>query len=278
MTDAAGLMAHEERNQRTMRMLPLPRAVVVGVLIAIVLAIVGWWWLGLVLGALVGVAVFVVGRRGVEVRIANALGGRDASPEEFPHFHNLVEGLCLSIGLSEPELRVLDAPQLNLAVTGGPDTALLVATTGLIEQLDRIELEGVLAEALVRLRSRDAELATHTAAFVCGPLVSVRAGDTAAGGVATWFAARRAAALRSRLAASREFLADLDAVQLTRYPPGLHAGLAKMARTGTEVAASTVGTGHLWMADPFPADAAPCASHFRLHEPIEHRVALMAEL
>lgn len=278
MTEPASLMAFEAHNERSIRSLAVPRSVVAGLIPLVVLAVIGYWWVGIIVGVAVGVGVYLTSSRNVEARVANALGGRAASPEEFPHFHNLVEGLCLSIGLTEPELRVLDAPQLNLAVAGTPDSAVLVATTGLISGLDRIELEGVLAEALVRLRSRDAQLATYAAALICGPLIGVRAGDRDAGGLGTLFAARRAAALRGRLADQREFLADMDAVQLTRYPPGLERGLAKMAAAGTEVAASTVGTGHLWIADPFPADAAGCAGDFRFHEPIEHRAALMAEL
>ena len=103
-------------------------------------------------------------------------GARPVTDTEFPRYTNLIEGLCISSGIEEPELFVLEDDHCNVMAIGRPGQAAVVATTGLLAMLNRVELEGVLAEALMRLRTYDAHLATQAAVFVCGPLLQERTG------------------------------------------------------------------------------------------------------
>lgn len=284
-TTPRSLLERSDHNREALKTLAVPTAAATAVVIALIVALISTWWLGLLAGVLCGVLVMVLLPKSAVPGVSTVIGGRPAPEAEFPRYHNLVEGLAMSSGAEAPTLRVLDEPTLNLAVYGPPDDGVVVATTGLLEQLDRVELEGVLAEALVRLRSHDAELGAQAAALVCGPLV--RNGPQRAGrpmAYVAFGADRRARRLRRLLGEQRSFLADLAAVDMTRYPPGLGAAFEKMEAAGTGIESATWGTAHLWLADPLVAPAAGDAKAAQLNElfavdaPIDQRASLMAEL
>lgn len=287
-TSARSLLDLTDHNRQGLRTIALPHAVtsaiaafvVVTLLVGLLLNWIVGPILGVVAGAAAGWAAFTLVPRGSRAKVDAAIPSRRASEDEFPRYHNLIEGLTLNSGAQRPELRVLDDPALNLAVYGAPDEGVVVATTGLLDRLERIELEGVLAEALVRLRAHDAELGMHIAALRSFGLLDVRADDPA-------LASKERAAeslantLRSRLGSQREFLGDLGAVDITRYPPGLGAAFERMAEGGTRVASATIGTAHLWIADPIGAeapDAGPVLERFRPDAPLSQRIMLMEEL
>ena len=101
---------------------------------------------------------------------------RPVSLDEEPRYHNLVEGLCVSAGLPKPELYVIDDDAPNSFATGrNPDHAAIVVTTGLLEKLSRMELEGVLAHELAHIRSHDTLVTGLGAALVALPLHAGRA-------------------------------------------------------------------------------------------------------
>ena len=134
--------------------------------------------------------------------------------------------------------------------------AAVVATTGLLDQLSRIELEGVLAHELCHLRSGDVVPATVASAAV----------------QATWPGRLLAGFLVGRAVdARRELAADVGAARLTRYPPGLAAGLERLAEVGTAVPAAPASAAHLWFAAPGPGDDG-------LHRGLEERVEALREL
>ena len=168
--------------------------------------------------ALLGIGVLWVVlnlRLGAPARLITALGGRLVGAREEPRLVNIVEGLCVANGLSVPQLRVLadDAP--NAVVLGSrADRAVLFCTTGLLDALDRIELEAVVAHELAHLKRGDLELAAR---------VSVATGLLSA---LTPAAGRVVARLCDP---SREALADGAAAMMTRYPPGLVGALRKLA-------------------------------------------------
>lgn len=285
MTDAArSLIDRTDRNRAEIVRLPVPYAVVAAIVVGIVVAVVAAWWAGLIAASVAGAATWALVSRGDDRAVDAAIGGRAATEDEFPRYHNLMEGLAIGTGGVVPTLRVLDEPHPNLAVFGHPDRGTVVATTGLLEILDRVELEGVLAEAFARLRSHDAELGAAAARLVCGPLVKCGPATGAPGGAAGFMVDARARRLRKVLGDQREFLSDLAAVDITRYPPGLGAALEKFEERGTAVSGATWGTAHLWLADPLGDPAAGDAALARLHQlfgneaPIDQRASLMAEL
>lgn len=173
----------------------------------------------------------------VVLRLSHA---RPVSTEEEPRYHNLVEGLCVSAGLPKPELYVVDDEAANSFATGrSPAHAAIVVTTGLLEKLSLMEMEGVLAHELAHIRSNDTLVNGLGTALVALPLMP-------AGGLS----GRLLAALVGR---GRERDADISGVRLTRYPPGLAAALEKVRGDGADAASVSRATAHLWIASPLDA-------------------------
>lgn len=165
---------------------------------------------------LVGVAVGLLGRRiGSPERLAASVGGRAAVPAKDARLVNLAEGLGVALGVPVPELRVIDDPAPNaIALGSSPSRTVLACTTGLLDLLDRMELEGLLAHELTHVKRGDVARAA-SATRSLGLFAALAGGP---------------ARLLGRLAGTeRESLADLQAVGVTRYPPGLASALEKIA-------------------------------------------------
>lgn len=231
---------------------------VLAVAVAVVLVV------GLVIGLLVGavliavIAALVAGvalalwvRARATAMVVDATGAVAVTEAEYPRLFNLVDGLCLSSGVPRPDLYVVDDPARNVLVAGrDPRNATVIFTSGLLDSLDRIELEGVVAHQLARIRQDDVAPATVVA--VLGRLTGL--------------------ILRSPLASDRLVSADLEACQLTRYPPGLISALEKVSGASTVSSAPSSATAHLWFVPP--TDSRTSDSH----PPLEERIALLREL
>jgi heat shock protein HtpX len=191
----------------------------------------------------------------VSDRIALAAAGAvRATPEAYPRYHNLVEGLCSDLRMPKPALYVIDEEALNaMAVGRTPQRAAVAVTKGLLNKLNRIELEGVLAHELVLIRGRATK--PRTIAVVLGGLAGLcwyRRGD---GARALWavpaLLALPLVPLLRLAGSSRSGLeADTHGAYLTRYPPGLAAALAKLAADRERLAPHSLGTAHLWLVPP----------------------------
>ncbi|QGG95140.1 M48 family metalloprotease [Actinomarinicola tropica] len=216
-------------------------------------ALLGAWWLGALVGAVAGGAAVAWWLAGTSERVLQAVDAVPVPSGEQPRLRNLVDGLCATSGLPVPALSIIDVDAANsLAVGTSPDDTTLVLTRGLLDRLDRIELEGVVARELARVRRGEVALAT-----LLVPLGSIAPG------------------LLARFLPDRyDVRADIEAVGLTRYPPGLTRALEK---TGTASAVPHVprSTSHLWLDDPSPTGGEPPAT---AHSPIEERIATLQEL
>ena len=218
---------------------------------------------GLLAGFVVGVVILVVvaaaGAAAVwalaDRRAVVAIGGVPADLRAHARLYNLVDGLCAAGGVAPPRLVVVDDPALNaLAVGRDPRKATLAVTTGILRDLSRIELEGVLANELVRIKRRSTLPGTLAAG--AGPL------------------ARRVARR-----CDREEAVDMAAVALTRYPPGLASALEKMAAGGTALAHPAHSVAGLWLAEPTGAARGGRASVTTgERRPLPERVAALREL
>ena len=213
--------------------------------------------IGLLGGPVVAVVVFVVVAVGLaaavwtfaEARALAGVGGVPADPRAHARLYNLVDGLCAAAGVAPPRLVVVEDPALNaLAIGRDPRHAVLALTTGLLSGLSRIELEGVLANELVRIKRRDTLPGTLAAA--AGPL------------------GRRLAR-----PIEEEESVDLAAVALTRYPPGLASALEKMATAGTSLAHPASSVVALWLAEP---RSRPDGTTLSDRRPLAERVAALA--
>ncbi len=215
-------------------MSPTGRALRAAVPFALVPALVVGLIVGLIAGAIAGVVVFVViavalagwARFAGDRLVSSRLRGRHAEPATDARLCNLVEGLSITAGLRQPRIVVVDSPGLNAMVAGSSaDRAVLAVTTGLLEGLDRIELEAVLAEELVQIRQEEILPETVLVATLgLGRSQVVRA--------------------------DRDVWADRGAVKLTRYPPALAAALEKVEAGGSKVEGIPGYMAHLWLADP----------------------------
>ncbi|MGQ0743556.1 MAG: hypothetical protein ACT4OS_04310 [Acidimicrobiales bacterium] len=248
-----GSSASAERynRQRCRRLVALALALaatggmLAGTLVGLlVFAVPGW---GAVLGAAAGLGVAgalasrAVGRVGQA--LVRASGAVAADAHRHARLENLVTGLCLATGLDRPELFVIDDPCTNVAMVGHrPDRSFLVVTRGLLEQLSRVELEGVVARQLAAVRRGEVAAATVECGLLARPLSPAGMGGPSR---LTRFAAPPAMGGASE--------SDLAGAALTRYPPGLAGALEKVARS-SRVRDAPAWSSALWLTDPATAD------------------------
>ncbi|MFM7756364.1 MAG: M48 family metallopeptidase [Actinomycetota bacterium] len=241
-------------------------------------------------------------------RIALAVSrARPADPEEYRRLHNLVEGLCIASGLPKPRVYVIDDPAPNAFATGrNPQNAALAVTTGLLEKMNRVELEGVVAHELSHIRNYDILVSTLAVTLVGtvailtdlairlmwwnGGRVS-RDGDRGNGGnplallgfVMLVLAPLVARVMQAAMSRRRETLADVSACQMTRYPPGLISALEKLRADTSTTHAASMATAHMWIEQPLSGvrdEGRLKWVHglFDTHPPLDERIALLKDL
>jgi heat shock protein HtpX len=235
---------------------------------------------------------------------------RPASIEEYGRLHNLVEGLCIAGGLPKPRLYIVDDPSPNAFATGrDPKHAAVAVTTGLLEKLNRVELEGVLAHELSHIKNYDILVSTLAVTMVGVMAIAADMGirfmwfgmgrnrnnsnDGGGGGLTIIFAFIGFAllilspligrAMQAAVSRRRETLADVSGVELTRYPPGLISALEKLRDDYTVVGSTSHATAHLWIEQPQAVEErdgriSRINRMFDTHPPLEERIALLREL
>ena len=249
-------------------------AALIAVVVAVPLVIIGLvigagWWIGLLVGILTGAAVVWHWVRTADQRVlrtfeANSVDLASIDAAAFARIKNLLDGLSLSIGTTEPELLVVADESRNALAVARGERQTLIITSSLAIDLERIELEGVVAELLVRLKTGDAENATSLASVVGRPFL-----DSALSGLTRPFAVQL---LRRNLDEHRDIVADQRAAAVTRYPPGLSAGLGRIADGPLTPVSATTGTDHLWMVPP------PRLELVVPHAPVDWRVEALLEI
>ena len=226
----------------------------------------------LVLTIVVAAGVAALAWWGSEALILRLVRATPAEPVAHARLFNLVEGLGANAGVAPPTLLVVADPGLNAMTMGrSPRRATLIVTSGLLEQLNRVELEGVLAHELSHVRSDDMLAATVAVALFGVWARPARAATTASlsGMLATLLVPICALAgigLQKSVDANREQRADAAGVRLTRYPPGLVAALEKLRQSGTVLAAASPATAHLWLGAALPPPGGRLAWLSRLYE------------
>ena len=199
-------------------------------------------------------------------RTLATLGGREAKPGENARLINVVEGLCVANGLSVPRLVVLDDPAANAIVLGiSNDAATFVCTTGLLDLLDRMELEGLVAHELAHLKRGD----TRSSGLAMSVL-----------GLVALLLPHPSRLLRRIGDPRREVGADLLGASMTRYPPGLRQALEKL-EAAPVIRPAALGarqarlTGAFWCA---PLDQDPAVREQPGVFDLDLRASVLAEL
>lgn len=221
-------------------------------------------------------------------------GARELKEEENPYVHKLVENLCIGSGLPKPKIYIINDTAMNAFATGrDPNHGVICFTTGIIERLNKLELEGVIAHELAHIGNYDIRLMSIVSVLV-GAIVLL----------SDWFTrgffyggGRRnsrsegsgllmligfllialspliATLIKLALSRSREYLADSTAALLTRYPKGLADALRKISADKEILEAANGATAHLYITNPLKGEQATfMANLFSTHPPVEERI------
>jgi len=272
---------------------------------------IGLWGLG---GALLFSIAMTWGSYFSSDKIALSMSrAKPADAVTHANLHNIVEGLALAGGLPKPRIYVVEDSAPNAFATGrNPEHAAIAVTTGLMEVMNRDELEGVLAHELAHVKNRDTLVMTLAVTLV-GVIILLadlliramfwggmggRDNDNNGGGglaaplailglVLMILAPIIAQLLQFAISRQREFLADAEAVMLTRYPDGMINALKKLQSDQTVVRSASKATAHLWIESPIAQHAneqrrgsskgAWLNRMFNTHPPLEARIAALQE-
>lgn len=277
----------------------------------------------LVGGGLVGVIFAVVISSGItfgsywsSASIAiSSTRARPAPREEFGRLHNLVEEVSIAAGVPTPKVYVVHDPAPNAFATGrNLDNAAVAVTTGLMDKMNRAELEGVIAHEVAHIRNGDILVMTvavatagaiaiisdlffrmlYWGALTGGGSSHRRRSDSNSGGGAqvlivvgamvfvAVIAPLAAALLKAAVSRSRESLADATAVEITRYPGGLRSALEKLDADITVIKRTNHATSHLWIESPDNHEADDRGRKFNdmfsTHPPLSERINLLREM
>src|ERR671914_107739 len=267
--------------------------------------VIGYAWVGDRVGALFGlVLAFVVGT--ISGLVTYYSGGRmvlaasrakEITHDDAPVLFNVVEEMAIAAGLPMPKVYIIDDAAPNAFATGrDPEHAAVAVTSGLLEKLDRDELQGVIAHEMSHVGNFDIRYA-----MLVGVLVgtTVLISDFFLRGL--WFGGGRgrgggglpqiimlfvaillailaplfARLLQLSISRQREYLADASAVRLTRNPKGLADALQKISGDREVLEAANRATAHLYIVNPIKKFEKRSKGIFSTHPPIEDRIRIL---
>jgi len=217
---------------------------------------------------------------------------KEIKREENPELWNIVENLSITAGLPMPRIYEMNDPSPNAFATGrNKEHAVVCVTSGLLQILDKNELEGVIAHELSHIGNRDILLSTVV--VVLAGFISIlaqvflrsmffgggRGRDDESGGimmivgiVLSILAPIAAMLIQLSISRKREFLADASGALLTRYPEGLADALIKISKYSQPMKYANDATAHLFIANPFGSTSKKISNLFSTHPPVEARV------
>ncbi|MFP3951252.1 MAG: M48 family metallopeptidase [Candidatus Bathyarchaeia archaeon] len=233
--------------------------------------------------------------------VLSVTNARPAEGRRYQYLRDTVEGLSIAAGIPTPEIYVIPSDELNAFATGkDPENASIAVTEGLLDRLDRQELEGVVAHEISHIKNRDVQFMTLVAVLVGlaailshiilrsywlgGGRRRGRGRDKGKGlGLAILlvgfilaiFAPILTRVIQFAISRSREYLADSSAASLTRYPDGLAGALEKIAQHNTGEMDVSEAVSHLFISDP---NRSPLDALYATHPPIEERIKRLREM
>jgi heat shock protein HtpX len=278
---------------------------VVGYVIGVFYLTTGWLGLAIALGIAAAMAIGSY-RYGDRLVLASTRA-RAVTPDEEPRLHNIVEGLAIAAGVSKPAVYVVPEQAPNAFATGrDPEHSSIAVTRGLLDTMNRVELEGVIGHEIAHVQDRDILLGTVVATLV-GAIVLIsefflrfwwigggrrRGSDSGGGGAAGLvllvvgivlliLAPIAGQVIKLAVSRNREYLADAQGALLTRYPPGLIAALRKIAASPTAMRSANNATAHLWLSQPSRIEGESTSRLERLfstHPPLADRIRRLEEM
>jgi len=220
---------------------------------------------------------------------------KPVSKEENPQLYRIVENLCIGAGLPLPKIYIIDEDQPNAFATGRDKNHAVVAVTrGLLERLEKRELEGVIAHELAHIGNKDMLLQTITVIlvgfvallsdwFLRISRISFQRKKEKGSEILFLFAVLAsilapiaAQLIHFAISRKREFLADATGALITRDPEGLARALEKIAAYPRSMKVASNATAHLFIVNPFRASK--IGNLFSTHPPIEERIKILREM
>jgi heat shock protein HtpX len=232
---------------------------------------------------------------------------KEVSKDEAPRLHNIVEGLAIAAGIPKPRVWIVPESAPNAFATGrDPEHSHVAVTQGLLDTMNRVELEGVIGHEMAHVLDRDILVGTVVATLVGAAVLLAeffmrmwwwggfrgRRGSDSGGGGATAvifavgfvlliLAPIFGQLIRLAVSRNREFLADAQGAMLTRYPPGLISALHKLRSAPTAMRSANNATAHLWLNQPSRVEGERLGAMERLfstHPPLEERIRRLEEM
>jgi len=223
---------------------------------------------------------------------------RRASKNEFFDLYTVTENLSIAAGLPMPKIYTIDDPAPNAFATGrDKEHAVVCVTTGLMQKLERPELEGVISHELSHIGNRDILLMSVVVVlvgfvsiishiFLRGTMFGGRKDNNREGGgvlatigiVFIILSPIIATLIKLAISRRREFLADASGALLTRYPEGLAKALEKIAGYNMPMKAANTVTAHLFISNPFGKAGTAISNIFQTHPPIAERIKILRSM
>jgi heat shock protein HtpX len=236
-------------------------------------------------------------------------GAREVTAEQEPRLHNIVEGIAIAAGVPKPRVYVVPEQAPNAFATGrDPQHSSIAVTQGLLDIMNRVELEGVIGHEMSHVLDRDILVGTVVATVVgaavlmseffmrswfwSGGRMGGRRDGGDGGGIITLvlfavgivlliLAPLAGQLIKLSVSRNREYLADAQGVLLTRYPPGLISALEKIRDAPHAMRAANNATAHLWLEQPSRVpgqETSAMEKLFSTHPPIEERIQRLKEM
>src|SRR6266852_646514 len=228
--------------------------------------------------------------------VLSAAGAREADPGQYQQLYNIVQTLAIGDGVPVPKVYIIDDPSPNAFATGrDPQHAAVTVTTGLLQMMNREELEGVLAHELSHVKNYDVRLllvvttliglAALIASMYWNGALRFRSRDARAtlvvfaiGIIFTLIAFLVGPIMQMALSRQRESLADVSGVDLTRNPAGLISALKKIAGNDTPPAKFNHAVAAMCIDNPTEHHGSLFNRLFDTHPPIQERIAALEKI
>ncbi|MDD4924445.1 MAG: M48 family metallopeptidase [Dehalococcoidales bacterium] len=238
--------------------------------------------------------------QGDSILLASA-GAKKISHDDHPRLYNIVEEMRIASGLPKtPDIYIIDDPSLNAFATGrDPNKAAVAITSGLLQQLNRDELQGVMAHEISHIKNRDVLLMAMTSVLLgtivmlswYGSRIMIFGGggsrrDSSSGGAAQGIimlialllmilAPIFAQLIYFAISRKREYLADASAAMYTRYPEGLASALEKLGASSGQLKSANQATAPMYIVNPFRKKGRAATDFSSTHPPISERVRIL---